>query len=161
MSEKVCARPALLKRIAALRARGERLVFTNGCFDLLHVGHVRYLQRARALGDYLAVGINSDRSARALKGPTRPLVPAKERAEVLAALACVDAVVLFDSPTAEPLVAALQPEIYVKGDDYGEAQLPEAPIVRGYGGQVVLLPTVPGLSTTSLVTRIRAAASSD
>jgi rfaE bifunctional protein nucleotidyltransferase chain/domain len=161
MLEKVCTLPGLLKRTAALRARGGRLVFTNGCFDLLHVGHVRYLQGASALGDYLAVGINSDRSARALKGPARPLVCADERAEVLAALACVDAVVIFDSPTAEALVAALRPEIYVKGEDYAEAQLPEAPVVRGYGGSVILLPTVPGLSTTSLVRRIRTACVTD
>jgi rfaE bifunctional protein nucleotidyltransferase chain/domain len=145
--------PALQARVAALRAGGGRLVLTNGCFDLLHVGHVRYLQAARRLGDFLAVGVNADASVRALKGPTRPLVPAAERAEVLAALGCVDAVVIFDAPTAEPLVAALQPEVYVKGQDYTEATLPEAAVVRAYGGAVVLLPTVPGASTTALVAR--------
>src|SRR5438067_13563834 len=92
--------PALLERAAALRARGQRLVLTNGCFDLLHVGHVRYLQAARGLGDYLVVGVNSDASVRRLKGPTRPLVPAAARAEIIAALGCVDAVVIFDTPTA-------------------------------------------------------------
>jgi rfaE bifunctional protein nucleotidyltransferase chain/domain len=151
--DKRCTLPALAARVAALRARGGRLVLTNGCFDLLHVGHVRYLQAARRLGDLLAVGVNSDASVRALKGPARPLVPAAERAEVLAALACVDAVVVFDALTAEPLAAALQPEVYVKGQDYTEATLPEARVVRQYGGTVALLPTVPGASTTALVER--------
>ena len=145
--------PALLERAAALRARGQRLVLTNGCFDLLHVGHVRYLQAARGLGDYLVVGVNSDASVRRLKGPTRPLVPAAARAEIIAALGCVDAVVIFDTPTAEPLVAALRPEVYVKGDDYSEATLPEARLVRAYGGTIALLPTVPGASTTALIER--------
>jgi rfaE bifunctional protein nucleotidyltransferase chain/domain len=152
-SDKRYALPELVERVAALRARGGRLVLTNGCFDLLHVGHVRYLQAARRLGDFLAVGVNADGSVRALKGPTRPLVPAAERAEVLAALACVDAVVIFDAPTAEPLVAALRPEVYVKGQDYTEATLPEARLVRAYGGTVTLLPTVPGASTTALLGR--------
>jgi glycerol-3-phosphate cytidylyltransferase len=145
--------PALLKRAAALRTGGGRLVLTNGCFDLLHVGHVRYLQAARRLGDFLAVGINSDASVRQLKGPTRPLVPATQRAEIVAALGCVDAVVIFDTATAEPLVQALRPDVYVKGDDYAEATLPEARLVRAYGGTVALLPTVPGASTTALIER--------
>src|SRR5579875_2967565 len=144
--------PALAARVAALRASGGRLVLTNGCFDLLHVGHVRYLQAARRLGDFL-VGVNADASVRALKGPTRPLVPAAERAEVVAALGCVDAVVIFDAATAEPLVSALRPEVYVKGADYTEATLPEARLVRAYGGTVALLPTVPGASTTALLER--------
>jgi rfaE bifunctional protein nucleotidyltransferase chain/domain len=149
--------PALRERIAALRAGGGHLVLTNGCFDLLHVGHVRYLQAARALGDLLVVGLNSDASVRAIKGPDRPLVPQHERAEVLAALACVDGVVVFDEPTAETLVAALRPDIYVKGSDYSEATLPEARIVRAYGGVVQLVPVIPGVSTTALVERIRGA----
>src|SRR3954466_7095147 len=110
MSGKVVSVDELVRISVEIRAKGQRLVLTNGCFDLLHVGHVRYLQAARRLGDFLAVGVNADASVRALKGPTPPLVPAAERAEVLAALACVDAVVIFDAPTAEPLVAALQPE---------------------------------------------------
>jgi rfaE bifunctional protein nucleotidyltransferase chain/domain len=153
--EKRFALSALAARVAALRAAGGRLVVTNGCFDLLHVGHVRYLQAARRLGDFLAVGVNSDASVRALKGPERPLVPEHERAEVLAALACVDAVVIFAEPTAERLVARLRPEIYVKGDDYAEAELPEARVVAAWGGEVRLLPTVPGASTSALVQRIR------
>jgi rfaE bifunctional protein nucleotidyltransferase chain/domain len=143
-------------RAAAVRQAGGRVVVTNGCFDLLHVGHVRYLQAARALGDLLVVGVNSDASVRALKGPARPLVPAAERAEIVAALAAVDLVVVFDAPTAEPLVARLRPEVYVKGDDYTEATLPEARLVRAAGGEVVLLPTQSGLSTSALVARILA-----
>jgi rfaE bifunctional protein nucleotidyltransferase chain/domain len=140
--------------VEAARASGSRLVLTNGCFDLLHVGHVRYLQAARRLGDYLIVGVNSDASVRRLKGSTRPLVPAAERAEVVAALGCVDAVVIFDTATAEPLVAALRPDVYVKGHDYTEDTLPEAHLVRAYGGTVALLRTVPGASTTALIRRV-------
>ena len=149
--------------VARLRAAGKTIVFTNGVFDLLHPGHVRYLQHARALGDALIVGVNSDRSVRANKGPSRPITPEDERAEVLAALACVDAIVIFEEPTAETLVAALRPEIYVKGSDYAEADLPEARIVRRYGGEVRLLPAIPGISTTALIARIRGrdAAASD
>ena len=149
--------PVLLERVAALRARGGRLVLTNGCFDLLHVGHVRYLQAARRLGDFLVVGVNSDASVRQLKGPARPVVAAAERAEVVAALGCVDAVVIFASATAEPLVTALRPEVYAKGADYTAATLPEARLVRAYGGTVALLPTVPGASTTALLERVASA----
>jgi rfaE bifunctional protein nucleotidyltransferase chain/domain len=155
MAAKHYSLAALRQQVGALRAGGGRLVLTNGCFDLLHVGHVRYLQAARELGELLVVGLNSDASTRALKGPERPLVPAAERAEVLAALACVDAIVIFDEPTAETLVSALRPEIYVKGSDYAEADLPEARIVRRYGGRVCLLPAIPGISTTALIARIR------
>src|SRR5438045_3436126 len=136
MSAKIVGLEELSERSEQLRAAGKKLVATNGCFDLLHVGHVRYLQAARGLGDYLVVGVNSDASVRRLKGPTRPLVPAAARAEIIAALGCVDAVVIFDTPTAEPLVAALRPEVYVKGDDYSEATLPEARLVRAYGGTI-------------------------
>lgn len=164
--------PTLLPLRAQARAAGQLVVFTNGAFDLLHVGHVRYLQAARALGDMLIVGLNSDASVRAYKGPSRPLVTQDERAELLAALACVDYVTIFDEPTAEALVAALQPDIYVKGGDYrptadGSAAarapgsdpvdkpLPEAAIVQAYGGRVVIIPYVPGKSTTNLIERIR------
>jgi rfaE bifunctional protein nucleotidyltransferase chain/domain len=115
---KVLSRDATVRLVSSLRDAGARIVLTNGIFDLLHIGHVRYLQQARALGDALVVGLNSDASTRRLKGPDRPLVPEAERAEVLAALACVDAVVIFDEDTAETLVSALRPEIYVKGGDY-------------------------------------------
>jgi rfaE bifunctional protein nucleotidyltransferase chain/domain len=140
------------------RLAGKTVVMTNGHFDLLHVGHVRYLQGARQLGDVLVVGLNSDASTRARK-PGRPLVPQEDRAELLAALACVDVVVIFDDPNAITLVASLRPEVYVKGGDWGQPggpQPPEAEIVSGYGGVVVYLPYVPDHSTTRLIERIRA-----
>lgn len=141
------------------RETGRKVVFTNGCFDLLHLGHVRYLEEARALGDVLIVGLNSDASVKRLKGPLRPLVTAQERAGVMSALRPVDYVTIFDEDTASNLIAALQPEIYVKGGDYtvGEGAtkpLPEAPIVRGYGGEIVLIPFLPGHSTTNLIQKI-------
>jgi rfaE bifunctional protein nucleotidyltransferase chain/domain len=155
--------------LPGLRARwqraGQRVVFTNGVFDLLHVGHVAYLEEARALGDVLVVGLNSDTSTRAIKGPQRPLAPEEARAYVLAALRCVDWVTIFSEPTAEALVAALQPAVYVKGGDYAsapgdiasvdEARLPEARVVRQYGGQVALLPYRAGYSTSALLAKIR------
>jgi rfaE bifunctional protein nucleotidyltransferase chain/domain len=130
-------------------------VFTNGCFDLLHVGHVRYLQAARQLGDRLVVGLNSDASVRQLKGPTRPLVPEDERAEVLAALACVDFVTIFSERTADNLLTLLRPQIYAKGGDYTPENLPEAATVEAYGGKISIVSFVPGRSTTDLVDRIR------
>jgi rfaE bifunctional protein nucleotidyltransferase chain/domain len=136
---------------------GRRVVMTNGHFDLLHVGHIRYLQGARQQGDALVVGLNSDSSTRARK-PGRPLVPQQDRAELLAALACVDVVVIFDDLNANTLVAALRPEVYVKGGDWGQPggpQPPEAEIVAGYGGRVAYLPYVPDHSTTRLIERIR------
>jgi len=143
----------------ALRSQGKTVVLTNGVFDLLHVGHVRYLRAARQLGDMLFVGLNSDASARRLKGSARPLVAQAERAEMLCALASVDYVVIFEEYTAERLVRILQPDIYAKGGDYLPAQdggksLPEAPLVESYGGRVVLLPYSVGHSTSSLVERI-------
>jgi D-glycero-beta-D-manno-heptose 1-phosphate adenylyltransferase len=135
-----------------LAAAGRTVVFTNGHFDLLHVGHVRYLQAARTLGDCLIVGLNGDASTTALKGPGRPLVPQEERAELLAALACVDYVTIFDELTAERLVAALRPDIYVKGGDYAEGKpLPEAAVVAAYGGRVELVDLTNGRSTTNLI----------
>ena len=144
-----------------LRAQGRRVVLTNGVFDLLHIGHVRYLQQARSLGDLLVVGLNDDASVRRLKGPTRPLVPLEERAIILSALECVDIVTWFAEDTAEALVALLRPAVYVKGGDYdpaarpGEAGfLPEASTVAGYGGRVAVLSYLPGHSTTELVRRL-------
>jgi rfaE bifunctional protein nucleotidyltransferase chain/domain len=150
--------PKLLSPAAAARLPGRR-VFTNGVFDILHAGHVRYLQAARALGDRLIVGLNSDASARALKGERHPIVPQAERAEVLAALACVDAVVVFDDITAEKLVAAIRPEVYVKGGDYalgapGAKVPPEAAVVAAYGGRIEFIPFVDGQSTTNIVETI-------
>lgn len=144
-----------------MRRQSKTVVLTNGVFDLLHIGHIRYLQEARGLGHVLFVGLNSDASARRLKGAGRPLIPQEERAEILCALACVDYVILFDEDTAKQLVYALQPDIYVKGGDYasdsaGRAgkELPEAQVVANYGGRVVILPYTPGHSTTQLIARI-------
>jgi D-glycero-beta-D-manno-heptose 1-phosphate adenylyltransferase len=141
----------------ALRERGQRVVFTNGHFDLLHVGHLRYLQAARALGDVLVVGVNDDHVTTQRKGPGRPIVPEAERAELLAGLACVDYAVIFHEPTAEHCVALLRPDVYVKGGDYapGGAPLPEAEIVASYGGETVILPLEPGRSTSAIVEAIR------
>lgn len=130
-------------------------VFTNGVFDLMHVGHLRYLQAARGLGDRLVVGVNSDASVKRLnKGPERPILPEDERAELLAGLACVDYVTIFDEPTADAVLATLKPQIYCKGGDYTPDLLPETPTVRSYGGRIEILSFVPGRSTTSLIARI-------
>lgn len=160
---KVLSREAAASEARRRQRSGERGVFTNGCFDLLHLGHVRYLQEARELGDFLILGLNSDESVARLKGAGRPLVPAHERAEILAALVCVDYVVIFPEQTANSLVEALQPAIYVKGGDYAGAQagepdlarLPEAASVLAYGGTVHLIPYLPGHSTTELIATIK------
>ena len=137
-----------------------RLVFTNGHFDLLHVGHVTYLETARALGHALFVGVNSDESTRRLKGPKRPLTPQGERLQILASLNCVDAVLIFDGLTAHEPLGALRPEIYAKGGDYvldpnrAGTLLPEAPLVQGYGGQIELIPYLAGHSTSEFIQRI-------
>ena len=140
------------------RARGPRhsVVFTNGVFDVLHPGHVRYLRDARALGDLLIVGVNSDRSARALgKAPDRPINPEDERAEVLAALASVDAVVVFDEDTPHAIISALQPDILVKGADWGADAIVGREVVEARGGRVVRIELAPGYSTTAIIERIR------
>jgi D-beta-D-heptose 7-phosphate kinase/D-beta-D-heptose 1-phosphate adenosyltransferase len=138
----------------AARAAGHRVVYTNGVFDLLHPGHVRYLQAARAKGDVLIVAINSDRSVRAIKGPTRPITPEAERAEVLDALACVDAVVVFDEETPAEIIRAIQPDILVKGADWAPDKIVGRDTVEARGGQVILMPVEDGWSTTSIVTKI-------
>lgn len=142
-----------------LRAAGRLMVFTNGCFDLLHRGHVDYLRRARQLGDYLIVGLNSDESVRRLKGPGRPILPQSDRAEVLIALRAVDVVVVFSEDTAERLVKAIRPDIYVKGGDWqiGSRRPPEAAVVESYGGRVQYLSYLPGRSTSEIVAQVRAA----
>jgi len=146
----------LITLLASVRATGAKLVLTNGTFDILHVGHVRYLEAARALGDILVVGINSDASARGYKGPGRPVIPQDERAEIVAALRCVDYVTIFDEPTAVHLVQALRPEVYAKGGDYdGSKPLPEADAIRAYGGEVQIIPFVPGHSASNLIERTR------
>ncbi|MCU0302271.1 MAG: D-glycero-beta-D-manno-heptose 1-phosphate adenylyltransferase [Candidatus Nanopelagicales bacterium] len=144
--------------VARVRAGGGTVVVAGGCFDLLHAGHVEYLQSARGLGDCLVVALNSDRSVRALKGPERPLVGQDDRARVLAALGCVDAVVVFDEDTPAALLARLRPEVFAKGGDYRLAPIPEAEVVAAHGGQVVVLPTLHGRSSTRLVQAAQAAA---
>ena len=138
-----------------LRQAGKKAVFTNGHFDLLHVGHLDYLQKARALGDALFVGGNGDRSTRRLKGAGRPFVPALERARLLAGLRCVDAVVVFEDDTADELLRALQPDIYAKGGDYAHKPLPERATVAAYGGRVELIDFLPGHSSSALIAKIR------
>lgn len=142
---------------AAAQRRGQRVVATNGCFDLLHFGHVSYLQRARKLGDLLIVGLNSDASCRQLKGPQRPLVTEKHRAAVLAALACVDAVVIFPEKRAHRFLGAARPDIYVKGGDYRPETLDprERAVLTAIGAKIRILPFVPGFSTTGLIKKIR------
>ena len=137
--------------------RGERVVFTNGVFDILHVGHLRSLTEARALGDALLVAVNADSSVRRFKGDKRPIVSEDERAELLDALRAVDYVTLFDTRTPVPLIEKVQPAIYVKGGDYTLEDLPEAPVVQGYGGEVQILSLIAGRSTTNIISKICAA----
>lgn len=149
-------REAFVALAAGLQAEGKCVVFTNGVFDILHVGHLRYLQQARALGDVLLVGVNSDASVRRLnKGPERPINAEEERAELLLALKCVDAVCVFPEDTPVELLQAVRPNIHCKGGDYTAEALPETPIVRAYGGEVVILPLVTGRSTTRVVEKLR------
>ena len=156
MISKVVTKSDLIGLLAKRREAGASIVFTNGCFDLLHAGHTRYLKSARDLGDLLVVGINSDDSVKALhKGPGRPLVPQAYRAEVVAALACVDYVVVFDEPNPNSLIAALEPDVLVKGGDWPPETIIGRDIVEARGGMVRTIPLVPDLSTTSLVKKIQ------
>ncbi len=157
MQTKILTASQLAAQRDALDAAGRRLVFTNGCFDLLHVGHVRYLQAARQEGDALAVALNGDASVRALKGQGRPLNPADERAEVLAALACVDYVTIFEEPRATRLLAQVRPHVYVKGGDYTLETLnaEEHAALRDVDARIAFVPVVPGRSTTRLVAALQ------
>jgi rfaE bifunctional protein nucleotidyltransferase chain/domain len=142
----------------SLRAAGKVVVWTNGCFDLFHAGHARSLRAARELGDVLVVGVNSDDSVRRLKGPGRPVLPAPERAELVAALACVDYVVVFGEDTPEECIRLLRPRVHCKGADYAPPSgkpVPEAALVESYGGRVAYLPLAEGISTTELIRRVR------
>jgi len=152
--QKIFSPEKMLGERQSLRAAGKRLVFTNGVFDLLHVGHVRYLTRARELGDALLVAINSDRTVRELKGPDRPVFNEAERAEILAALRCVDFVTIFDNVSPRTLIANLLPDVLVKGGDYGLDQIHGREEVEVAGGKVISLPFVDGASTTTLIQRI-------
>jgi D-beta-D-heptose 7-phosphate kinase/D-beta-D-heptose 1-phosphate adenosyltransferase len=155
MVEKILVRAAMLAERERLRTSGQRLVFTNGVFDLLHVGHVRYLAQARALGDALVVAINSDRAVRELKGPARPVFDQAERAEILAALRTVDYVTIFDDISPRSLIAELLPDVLVKGGDYDLDQIHGRDEVEAAGGKVISLPFVEGASTTALITRMK------
>jgi D-beta-D-heptose 7-phosphate kinase/D-beta-D-heptose 1-phosphate adenosyltransferase len=156
--EKVVDRAALVARAAQWRARGETIVFTNGCFDLLHIGHITLLEDSHRMGDHLVIGINSDASVRRLKGPARPIVGEKERARILAALASTDAVVVFEEDTPLATIEALRPDVLVKGGDYTESTVVGAEQVRSWGGRVAIVPTVAGFSTTNIVNRMTATA---
>ena len=156
-AEKVLDRNTLKEKVNSLRKTGGRVVFTNGCFDLLHIGHVRYLQEARKLGDCLVVAVNSDSSVYQIKEPGRPIIPEGQRAEVVAALGCVDWVTIFAEPDPLVLIRLLKPDVLVKGTDWSEEEIVGAPEVRGAGGQVVRIPLVPGSSTSVIVERVASA----
>jgi D-glycero-beta-D-manno-heptose 1-phosphate adenylyltransferase len=152
--EKVLPLEEAIERVARLKRDGKRVVFTNGCFDLLHPGHTRYLAEARKLGDALVVAINSDRSTRGLKGPGRPILPENERAEIMAALRGVDLVIIFDGPTPRDLIARMLPQVLVKGADWGPANIVGREEVEAAGGVVVSIPVVPGFSTSEIVRKV-------
>ncbi len=153
-SSKILSRERLLEAAARARAGGKRIVFANGAFDLLHVGHVRYLEAARREAEWLAVGINSDRSVRRTKGENRPVLPERERAEIVAALACVDAVVLFDEDSPAALLSELKPEVHAKGTDYTSESVPERDVVASYGGKTAIVGDPKDHATSDLIARI-------
>ncbi|MEQ1626549.1 MAG: D-glycero-beta-D-manno-heptose 1-phosphate adenylyltransferase [Nitrospira sp.] len=158
MPNKIVTKEQLVELLQPLRAGSSRIVFTNGCFDLMHVGHTRYLQAAKTLGDLLVVGVNSDKSVRSLdKAPDRPIVPEAQRAEVLAALGCVDFVVVFSESDPRALITAVQPDVLVKGGDWSLDRIIGRDVVEARGGRVQTIPLVPGFSTTALIHRIRSA----
>lgn len=154
MAAKFKSLPPLVSILKKEKKEGKRVVFTNGCFDVLHVGHVRYLKKAKSLGDVLVVGLNADASVRRLKGPPRPLNGEKDRAEVLAALESVDYVVLFKESTPEHLIRTIRPDFLVKGGDWKKDQIVGSVFVESYGGRVRALPFVDGFSTTRLISKI-------
>ena len=153
---RVLPREVLGERIEAAHQAGQRVVFANGCFDPLHVGHVRYLQGARALGDILVVGLNSDQQVRRLKGPGRPLVPEDQRAEVVASIEAVDFVTIFDEPTVESLLLELRPDVHAKGTDYTEETVPEREVVRSYGGTVAIVGDPKDHSSSEMLRQVKA-----
>jgi len=151
---RIVDRPRLQELIAAARKAGRRIVFANGCFDVLHVGHVRYLEAAKALGDLLIVAINSDAQARRLKGEGRPLIPQDQRAEMVSALAAVDFVIIFEEPTVTELLLALKPDIHAKGTDYTEDTVPERDVVRSYGGRVAIAGDPKDHSSSQMIEKV-------
>jgi rfaE bifunctional protein nucleotidyltransferase chain/domain len=154
MSGKIKNLEEILSIVSHLKENGRKIVFTNGCFDLLHIGHLRTLQKAKSLGDILIVGVNSDDSVKQIKGRSRPITPENERAEIIAALECVDYVVIFSERDPIKLIKAIKPDVHVKGGDYDMNKLPEAKIVRSYGGKVVLSEKISNHSTTEIIRRI-------
>jgi rfaE bifunctional protein nucleotidyltransferase chain/domain len=156
MDEKILERETLKKTVQALKKAGKKIVFTNGCFDLLHLGHVRYLNAARAEGDVLVVGLNSDLSVRQIKGPRRPVVPQDERAEVLASLECVSFVTLFNEPDPLETIRILLPDVLVKGADWEADGIVGRDVVEEHGGRVVRVPLTEGASTTKIIEKILA-----
>lgn len=155
MAAEIMELDELKKELREQKKEGELIVFTNGCFDILHVGHIRYLKKAAALGDKLVLAVNSDRSVRKLKGAERPYVPEAERLEMLAALEMVDYLLLFSETDCKAVLKKLKPQIYVKGGDYRIEDLPEAETVYNYGGKIVLITEIRGKSTTNLIQKIR------
>ena len=155
MIQKVLNREELSRRVAEWRRAGERIILANGCFDLLHVGHVRYLHAAKQLGGRLVVGVNADASVQRLKGPGRPVVPAEERAELLAALEVVDAVVVFPEPDVRSLISEIRPDIHAKGTDYTPESIPEREVVMAYGGRVAIVGDAKDHSVSSLLEQLQ------
>ncbi|HMF57174.1 MAG TPA: adenylyltransferase/cytidyltransferase family protein [Pyrinomonadaceae bacterium] len=153
-SLRILDRNRLIARVAIARKNGARIVFANGCFDLIHVGHIRYLEGAKRLGDVLVVGINSDEQVRKLKGGNRPLVPERERAETVAALRAVDLVTIFNEPTVTSLLLDIRPDIHAKGTDYTEETVPERDVVRAYGGRVAIVGDPKDHSSTEMINRV-------
>ena len=154
MSPHILDRERLVERTNAARAKGACIVLTNGCFDVLHVGHVRYLEAARALGDLLIVGINSDEQARRLKGEGRPLMPQDQRAEIISSIEAVDFVTIFEEPTVAKLLLALKPDIHTKGTDYTEDSVPERDVVRSFGGRVAIVGDPKDHSSSEMIERV-------
>lgn len=154
-SAKISTLSEFLGRLGNVKAGGKKIVFTNGCFDILHIGHVDYMERARSLGDFLVVGLNTDASVSRLKGPNRPVQKESSRARVMASLEFVDAVILFDEPTPFELISAILPDILVKGDDYSVETIVGADVVIANGGKVETIPLVKGYSTTSIINKIK------
>ena len=156
MIDKIFEREGLKEKVRALKKGGKKIVFTNGCFDLIHIGHVRYLEAARAEGDVLVVGVNSDSSVRQIKGPGRPIVPEDQRAEVLAALACVDFVTLFDEPDPLVTIRLVMPDVLVKGADWEEDAIVGRDVVEAMGGRVIRIPLTESASTSRIIDKILA-----
>ena len=154
MADKLLTKDNLVRVVGDLQKAEKRIVFINGCFDILHVGHVKYLTAAKSEGDFLVVGLNSDASVKHIKGAKRPVIPEDQRAEVLACLSCVDYITFFDEPDPLKLIQAIKPDVLVKGDDWREEQIVGADFVKSRGGRVVRVPTVPGASTSRIIKQI-------